>query len=468
MSFLTPGFAAFYIILLLVLSRTKNINIRNVILLTANLVFYSMGDLRFLLLLIVEISGCYYTAIKIKKEKNCGNTGKGYMRLAVISAVGILIICKYLMFIGTTMFGAGFSERYRGLADIQPIGISFYTLMVISYVVDVYRGEMEAEEDFLLVALYVSFFPQIMSGPITKARELIWQFRELHPITKVSIYSGMQIFLTGVLKKVLIADRLAVCSDAIYSNPSIYSGLSIFLGTVCYTIQLYCDFSGYTDMATGVATMMGFRLAKNFDLPYIAKNPTETWKRWHISLSLWLQEYVYISLGGNRKGKVRQYLNLIITMVVGGLWHGAAWTYIFWGIQCGIGLCVHKIFVEYIKKKKEKESGIYSVVSTLGTYLYFLAGTIIFRAESTEDALIIFKRIFTLAHGVGYYYVYFFIYFAFVAAAYTVAVMRNNGYGFYVNMNMEHFGSRVLFLFTVMIIVIYGYFGNNVFIYAQF
>lgn len=467
MNFLTLGFAVFYIILIPLLAIQKKVKMRNVLLLTANLVFYSIGDLRSVPLLIAESAACYFAALKIRNEKASGRTGKGYAALMVLAAVAVLILCKYLLFIGSAMFGEGFAERYRSLADIQPIGISFYTLMVISYVVDVYRGRMEACEDFLSVALYVSFFPQIMSGPITKARELMGQFGELHPITKAGVYSGMQIFLTGALKKVLIADRLAVCSNAVYSNPSMYSGLSIFLGTVCYTIQLYCDFSGYTDMAAGVATMMGFRLARNFDLPYIAKNPTETWKRWHISLSSWLQEYVYISLGGNRKGKARQYLNLILTMIVGGLWHGAAWTYILWGLQCGIGLCVHKTYVEYLKKPG-KDTRVYTVMSTLATYLYFLAGTIIFRAESAKDAFTIFERIFTGAQGVGYYYVYFFIYFIFVAVAYAVAMIRNNGHGFYVNADMERFGYRVLFLFAVMMVVIYGYFGNNVFIYAQF
>lgn len=467
MNFLTLSFAGFYIVLLLLLSRMTNVRARNILLLAGNLIFYSIGDLKFVLLLVAESIGCYLIALKIADEKAKGRTGRGYTGLAVSAAVAILVICKYLMFIGTTLFGSEFEVRFGVLSNMQPIGISFYTLMVISYVVDVYRGKMKAEKDFLSVALYISFFPQIMSGPITKARDLIGQFAEIHPVTRAGVYSGMQIFLTGAFKKVFIADRLAVYSNAIYGNPGMYSGLSIFFGVICYLLQLYCDFSGYTDMATGIAAMMGFRLARNFDLPFLAGSPTETWKRWHISLSSWLQEYVYISLGGNRKGKPRQYLNLVITMVIGGFWHGASWTYILWGLQSGIGLCVHKMYAEHIKPRV-KTGAVYTVFCTLGAYLYFLMGSILFRAESAGDIAVIFRRMISGAQGVRYYYSYFFIYLVLVAAAYAVACIRNKGHGFYVNMDLDRFGARVLFLFVALVTVIYGYFGNNVFIYAQF
>ncbi len=447
MSFLTVSFAIFFFITVLVLSRISNLKVRNIVLLLANLVFYSMGDIRFAFLLIAEIAGCYFTALKISSEQEKGRRGRGLVIIFVTVLITLLAVSKY---------------------TVQPLGISFYTLMIISYVIDVYRGKMEAETDPVAVALYASFFPQIMSGPITKARDLMGQFKQKQIINKKGIYSGAQIFLTGALKKVLIADRLAVCSDAIYSNPSIYSGLSVFLGTVCYTIQLYCDFSGYTDMATGIATMLGFKLARNFNLPYIAKNPTETWKRWHMSLSSWLQEYVYITLGGNRKGKARQYINLILTMIVGGLWHGVAWTYVLWGLQCGIGLCAHKVYSGWKERWNIKTGRLYDAVCVLLTYLYFLMGTVIFRAGSVGDFIIIFKKIFTMAPGTGYYYVYLFIYLVLVGAAYGIACLKNRNQGFYVNLNLDMFKNRVLFLFVILTVIIYGYFGNNVFIYAQF
>ncbi|MCR5420111.1 MAG: hypothetical protein K6E98_03800, partial [Lachnospiraceae bacterium] len=345
---------------------------------------------------------------------------------------------------------------------------SFFSLMIISYIVDVYRDKLSCEHDFTVVALYISFFPHIVSGPITKARDIMGQFKKINPINKKEVYYGIQIFVTGAFKKVLIADRLAVCSNAIYSNPMEYSGLSLLLGIICYTVQLYCDFSGYTDMATGIATILGFKLAANFDLPYIAKNPTETWKRWHISLSSWLQEYVYISLGGNRKGRLRQYINLMLTMVVGGLWHGFSMTYVMWGIQCGLGLCVHKIYKEITRDKPGSKNLFADFLRILFTYLYFTMGTVIFRAGSLRDAFVIFKRILSLAQGVEYYYTYFFVFFALMIIAYSVAAVKNQGHGFYVNLNLEGFWQRVVLIFVILLTVIYGYFGNNVFIYAQF
>ena len=453
MTFLTFSFAVFFILLITFLSRIKNVRTRNAVLLLGNLIFYGMGDIRFIAMLAAECLVAYFSAIGILKEKKKGGTGKTYFSAAVILAVSVLALTRYLPFAGI---------------DVQPLGVSFYTLMVISYVVDVYRGKMEAETDPVTVALYVSFFPQILSGPITKARDMMGGFREIHPITKAGIYSGMQIFLMGALKKVLIADRLAVCSDAIYGNPGMYSGLSVFFGTLCYSIQLYCDFSGYTDMATGIAAMMGFKLARNFNLPYIAKNPTETWKRWHMSLSSWLQEYVYISLGGNRKGMLRQYINLILTMIIGGLWHGVSLTYVLWGLQSGIGLCAHKIFLAWKKRTGWKGNRVCDHISVVFTYAYFLMGTVIFRSGSLKDAGVIFARIFTGASGVVYYYSYFFIYLLLVGIAYAVAYRKNGGEGFYVNLNLDGFKERTAFLLVVLTVIIYGYFGNNVFIYAQF
>ena len=449
MNFLTVYFAFFILVILTVLSRVTNAKTRNVILLLGNLLFYSVGDLKSVAFISIESIICYFAALYISREKAKDRSGKTCMGMTVVLLVAVLVTTK-------CFFG------------IVVLGISFYTLMMISYVVDVYRGKMNAEKDIISVCLYFSFFPQILSGPITKARDMMEQFHDVRPISKDGIYSGMQIFLMGALKKVLIADRLAVCSDAIYGNPGMYSGLSVFFGTICYTIQLYCDFSGYTDMATGVATAMGFKLARNFNMPYIAKNPTETWKRWHMSLSSWLQEYVYISLGGNRKGRIRQYINLILTMIVGGLWHGVALTYVLWGVQCGIGLCAHKLFGEFMKKREVKKSRVVNAMSALFTYLYFTAGTVIFRAESIGDAAVIFRRIFIMADGVKYYYIYFFVYLILVSAAYLTAGIRNGMNGFYPKLDMDRFGVRVLFIFTALIVAIYGYFGNNVFIYAQF
>ena len=478
MNFLSVEFACFYIILFTLLLFIRDLKKRNAILLLANVVFYSMGDLRSLPILIFEIIMAFFLARKIAAEKKKEGSGKAYAAAGVIITVLILASCKYLLFIGGIVFGSSFGQAHSELGMFQPIGISYYSLMVISYLVDVYRGKMEAEPDFVTVGLYISFFPHIMSGPVTKARKLMNQFKEVHPITKAGVYEGMQIFLTGALKKVLIADRLAVYTNAIYASPAEYSGLSVFFGTISFWVQLYCDFSGYTDMAVGISAIFGYKLARNFDLPFIARNPTETWKRWHMSLSSWLQEYVYFSLGGNRKGTIRQYLNLVITMVLGGLWHGAAWGYVLWGLQSGLGLCIHKLFTTWRKSLMEKPGFSFDppmpvrkaadVLSIVLNFFFFLTGSILFRSESFADSLCIFKRIATMAAGVEYYYVYFFIYVGFIIIAFTIACIKNGGHGFYINMNLDRFGPAVLFITAILITVIFGYFGNNVFVYAQF
>ena len=236
--------------------------------------------------------------------------------------------------------------HFDALDIFLPVGISFFTFQSLSYTIDVYRRRIEPLHSLLDYAFYVSFFPQLVAGPIVRAKDFIPQIRQPLCVTHAMMGEGVWLIATGLFKKVVISDYISInFVERIFADPSLYSGLENLLGVYGYTMQIYCDFSGYSDMAIGIALLLGFRFNINFDSPYKSASITEFWRRWHISLSSWLKDYLYISLGGNRKGRVRQYLNLIITMFLGGLWHGASWNFVVWGMLHGIALAVHKMWI---------------------------------------------------------------------------------------------------------------------------
>ena len=230
---------------------------------------------------------------------------------------------------------------------ILPVGISFYTFQSISYSVDIYRGLIKPVNRFLDFAFFVSFFPQLVAGPIVRATEFVPQIYKPYNLTRPEFNRAIFLILGGLIKKILISDYISSnFVDRVFASPGSYTGFENLMSVYGYTIQIYCDFSGYTDIAIGVALLLGFRLSINFDAPYISQNITEFWRRWHISLSTWLRDYLYISLGGNRKGKVRQYVNLFITMLLGGLWHGAHIKFLIWGALHGVALAIHKLYMQ--------------------------------------------------------------------------------------------------------------------------
>src|SRR5678815_1064118 len=227
--------------------------------------------------------------------------------------------------------GAGISNPVPFLKIILPIGLSFHTFQAMSYTIEVYRGNQKAERNFGIYALYVMFYPQLVAGPIERPQNLLHQFYENHKFDYERVVNGLKLILWGFFKKLVIADRLALYVGAVYNNPTHHTGLSFIMATIFFAFQIYCDFSGYSDIAIGAAKVMGFKLMTNFNRPYFARSISEFWKRWHISLSTWFKDYLYISLGGNRVSVPRWYFNLFIVFLVSGLWHGANWTYIIWG-----------------------------------------------------------------------------------------------------------------------------------------
>ena len=318
--------------------------------------------------------------------------------LSLVASLSILGYFKYANFF-LWNFHAMVGGNFQPLELILPVGISFYTFQSISYIVDVYKGRVEPTRTWLEYAFFLSFFPALVAGPIVRADYFLPQIRQNRSASRHQIYLGLWMIMLGVVKKAIVADYIAQYNDLIFNNPGGYSGFETLMGIVGYTMQIYCDFSGYSDMAIGIAMIMGFRLAKNFDFPYKARNLTDFWRRWHISLSTWLRDYIYIPLGGNRKGTVRTYVNNFATMVIGGLWHGASWKFVFWGAMHGAGLAVHKASLPWLGRYSD--GTVVRILSWTVTFSFVALLWIFFRADSWSSSVEIIRAVgrdFSLAY----------------------------------------------------------------------
>ncbi len=318
---------------------------------------------------------------------------------SLTASLGILAYLKYANFFLWNL-SALTGENFQPLDLLLPVGISFYTFQSISYIIDVYKGRVAPTRTWLEYAFFLSFFPALVAGPIVRADYFLPQIRANRHASQHEVYSGLWLTISGVIKKAVIADYIAQYNDLIFDAPGAYSGFETLMGIIGYTMQIYCDFSGYSDMAIGIALIMGFRLAPNFDSPYKSRNVGEFWHRWHISLSNWLRDYVYIPLGGNRKGTARTYLNNFITMLVGGLWHGAAWKFVFWGAMHGAGLAVHKASRPLLDRIPDNR--LTAFASWLLTMSFVAALWVFFRADSWSDAATILAVVghdFSLAYA---------------------------------------------------------------------
>lgn len=357
---------------------------------------------------------------------------------------------------------------------VLPVGISFYTFQAISFVVDVYRKDIKDIENysFLDVCLYISFFPQLVAGPIIKAKDFLPQLREDRNVNLKNLEVGVQVFAVGMFKKVVLADHISVFVDEIYEAPSLYNGMTVFLAILAYSVQIYCDFSGYSDMAIGCAKCMGYDLKKNFDLPYISKNVTEFWRRWHISLSTWLKEYLYIPLGGNRHGAFRTYMNLLITMVLGGMWHGANWTFLIWGTIHGLALCIHKFYMQMKGKNKRANASIINLLFVICNYIFVSFVWVFFRADNLHTVNHIFMKVFLAQNGISHYFVWAYIGIIFVVLEAVIIhfkltknlkIFSSEGF-----LNLNTISGLTVFFIFIGLIVGLAYIGQNPFIYFQF
>ena len=318
---------------------------------------------------------------------------KWILALIILIDLSALVYFKYSGFFVEGILNPLLKSNFAVGDIVLPIGISFYTFQAISYSVDVYRGKYDGRPDFLEFCFYLSFFPLLLAGPITRAGRFLPQIRRAEPATRHELRLGLWLVILGLLKKGVLADYLAVYNNLAFDSPVSYSGYELLMAVFGYTMQIYLDFSGYSDLSIGIASLMGFRLDVNFRFPYRSLNLTEFWRRWHISLSTWFRDYVYIPLGGNRKGQARTLLNNFLTMVVAGLWHGSTWMFVLWGALHGAGLAVHKFCRGWLKKIPD--TWAVKALSWLLTMLFVMACWVLFRAGSLQDAGEIFRRIFT-------------------------------------------------------------------------
>lgn len=329
---------------------------------------------------------------------------KAIIWLNVVINVGMLVYFKYFNLLYET-FANITSTRFDPLDIVLPAGISFFTFRSISYMVDIYRREIEPCRNFLDYTFFLTFFPPLLAGPVVRAKDMLPQIKENPVVTRAMVAEGLFLIIAGLIKKVVIADYISGnFVDRIFDNPSLYTGFENMMGAIGFALQLYCDFSGYSDMAIGIALLLGYRFKDNFNSPYKSQSPTEFWKRWHISLSSWLMDYIYIPLGGNRKGRRRQRANLMATMLIGGLWHGASWMYLLWGGYNGALLVGHKALKRVwhvpAKLKENIVSGsIIRATNILITFILITIGFAFFRAESVGHIGDMATAIFTNFHA---------------------------------------------------------------------
>jgi alginate O-acetyltransferase complex protein AlgI len=345
MLFQTPEFLWLILSVLagLVLLRTHALQL--VLILVASWVFYASWNPIFLTLLLYCTVNDYLLGIAIGRTAS-PQRRRLWLIVSLVTNLGVLAIFKYANFFANTLNDAA---RWLGVAPLVgaieltlPVGISFYTFHSMGYNIDVYRGRTEPERSFLRFAIYVAFFPQLVAGPILRAAQFLPQLARRISLDAALLRSGIHLFLVGLVKKVAVADNVAPLVDRIFGAPHGLPSLAIWIATIAFAIQIYCDFSGYTDMARGLARMLGYEIPENFRFPYLASSITEFWRRWHISLSSWLRDYLYIPLGGNRSGTLATYRNLLLTMGLGGLWHGASWNFVLWGLYQGGWLALER------------------------------------------------------------------------------------------------------------------------------
>ncbi len=405
-------FVFFLIVYPVYLLVRRNNRLMNLWLMIASYTFYGWWNPWYLLLLFGTSAIDYWMVLLMERKQS---TRKLWLVISLVSNFGFLAYFKYSTFITENLnlllvhLGTSFQlpdpvvypNTMLGLLHVPndwyfkyvilPIGISFHTFQSMSYTIDAYRGNIQTERSFIRFLTFVSFFPQLVAGPIERASNLLPQLQKMPVITRQDITDGLSLFLVGFFKKVALADYLAKYVDLVYANPGQFQAPALIVATLAFGWQIYFDFSGYTDMARGIARVMGFRLMLNFNNPYTATGLGDFWNRWHISLSTWFKDYLYFPLGGSRRGKLRTYFNMFVTMVVSGVWHGAAWTFVIWGGLHALGRCLTREAeqTEFYRQR------IPRLVKQLLVFTFVMFTWIFFRAQSLGDAWLVVRRIFT-------------------------------------------------------------------------
>ena len=454
--------------------RIARIQLILLLLFSYTLVF--LTDWRFGVCILFTTLLTYILGRKIQKSESCN-----YKKAFLITGISVLVLLlgyfKYANFF-ITSFCALFSCTATTLNIILPIGISFYTFSTIAYLLDVYWNRYDAVTNIIDFGLYIVFFPKLVSGPIVRGKTFFPQIRNYRGIKAKYVSEGIQIFVFGLFKKIVLSNHLSIFVDNVYSAPKAYNTATVILAVLSYSLQIYFDFSGYSDMAIGISKMVGFDFTENFNLPYVATSFSDFWKRWHISLSSWFAEYLYFPLGGSRTTTLRTCANLMIVMLVSGLWHGAGITFILWGLLYGIVSCI----VHLSKRQKGTPNNNYALntLKTIGVFVVVTLFWIPFRATDFSNMLDVIAGCFTIQEGI--FHPYSWTFFALICLIVSTVlaginskknnVTDKNGMlyikGYYPILNLQKFIPLCLFFIFCGLTIILGYFGNTAFIYGNF
>ena len=458
------------------------------LLLIGSCIFYMAWRIEFIFLILFSSFFNYYIGLLIEKYEDKSKT---ILTTGLIINFLILFIFKYSIFINHSFMSIynyfNISYPIKDFDIILPMGISFYTFQATSYTIDIYRKRYKAEKNILKVTLYIMFFPQLVAGPIERADNLLNQLFLNHKFNIYNISMGIKIMLIGYFKKIVIADRIAILVNTVYNSPYDYNGISFIIATIFFAIQLYCDFSGYSDIAIGCAKLFNINLMENFKSPYFSKSIKEFWTRWHISLSTWFKDYLYIPLGGNRKGIIRTYFNLMITFLVSGIWHGANWTFILWGGLNGFYQIIGDLKNRFLKSinfniKNKYINSFFNIFRILITFSLICFSLIFFRANTVKDAFYIINNLFSDIQNVNnIQYLYNIstqlglnIFQILMATACIIILFIIEIFEYkqriYITLNKLPFIIRFIFYYIITIIILsMGVFNNaGQFIYFQF
>ncbi|AXT55051.1 MBOAT family protein [Aquimarina sp. MMG015] len=451
------------------LFQKGKLQFQNIILLVSSYIFYGWWDYRFLALIALSTLVDYLVGIRISLC-DTQKLRKRWLLVSVIFNLGVLSFFKYCHFFIDSWIDLCSSIGYdiqdvTTLSIILPVGISFYTFQTMSYTIDIYRDKLGPTRDFISFAAFVSFFPQLVAGPIERATHLLPQFLEKRKYTRESISYGIKLIIWGFFLKLVVADRTAIYVNSVYNNVEYHDGLSLVFATILFAFQIYGDFAGYSLIAIGTAKLFGFDLMTNFKRPYFSTSIHEFWNRWHISLSTWFRDYLYIPLGGNRVGRYRWFFNLFITFLISGLWHGAKWTFVIWGAINGIYLIIE------ILCNGKRRKGVFNVIST---FCFISFAWIFFRANSVGDAFYIINKIFTkpgklyIGSGDDIAASIYAVLAIFLLVIIELKREYWNNNTFVAVITKSEFGRMFIYATLIYLILYLGVFGHSQFIYFQF
>lgn len=471
MLFNSLDFLLFFPVVCIVYFLIRKTKYRNLFLLAASYYFYMNWEPIYAVLILTSTVLTYSCGLLVEKHTGQVFKQKVFLVTSLILNFGILFIFKYYNFINESIFGllSLFEIKWSvpNMDILLPVGISFYTFQAVGYSIDVYRGTIKAEKNLFTYALFVSFFPQLVAGPIERAKNLLPQFHINHDLKFENVIEGVKLMIWGFFMKLCVADVLSEYVNATYNNVPNHNGSSLLLATFFFTFQIYCDFAGYSYIALGSAKVMGFNLMENFKRPYFSMSVKEFWRRWHISLSSWFMDYLYIPLGGSRVKFSRHMLNLFITFLVSGIWHGANWTFVLWGALHGTYLVLGIIFRKFIYEPKGTTI-LFRILSTTFCFTLVAFAWVFFRANNVSDAFIIIGKLFTdlgplymdknvLTHGL---------------LALMILILKETKDNFDLNLNFMHSKHVIVryasVAFLISYIILFGALYGGQFIYFQF